>query len=59
MSLDPGARLGPYEVLAPIRAGGMGEIADRHWDRLLLQVGPAHGRRQREEERQEAPLLRL
>jgi serine/threonine protein kinase len=26
MSLAPGARLGPYEILAPIGAGGMGEV---------------------------------
>lgn len=26
VSLDPGTRIGPYEVIAPIGAGGMGEI---------------------------------
>src|SRR6266700_3456586 len=26
MPLSPGARLGPYEILAPIGAGGMGEV---------------------------------
>ncbi len=26
MTLGPGVRLGPYEVLAPIGAGGMGEV---------------------------------
>jgi serine/threonine protein kinase len=26
MSLDPGTRLGPYEVLAPLGAGGKGEV---------------------------------
>ncbi len=26
MSLAPGARLGPYEVLSAIGAGGMGEV---------------------------------
>jgi len=26
MSLSPGARLGPYEILSAIGAGGMGEI---------------------------------
>lgn len=25
MSLTPGTRLGPYEIIAPIGAGGMGE----------------------------------
>jgi len=26
MALAPGARLGPYEITAPIGAGGMGEV---------------------------------
>ena len=26
LSLQPGTRLGPYEVVAPIAAGGMGEV---------------------------------
>lgn len=26
MSLTPGARLGPYEIVAPIGAGGIGEV---------------------------------
>jgi serine/threonine protein kinase len=26
MSLAPGTRLGPYEIVAPIGAGGMGEV---------------------------------
>ena len=26
MLLSPGARLGPYEIIAPIGAGGMGEV---------------------------------
>ncbi len=26
MSLSPGARLGPYQVISPLGAGGMGEV---------------------------------
>jgi len=26
MPLSPGAKLGPYEIIAPIGAGGMGEV---------------------------------
>ncbi len=26
MSLDAGTRMGPYEVIAPLGAGGLGEV---------------------------------
>src|SRR5271170_4212250 len=38
MSLAPGARLGPYEILAPIGAGGMGEVYRAHDSRLDRDV---------------------
>ncbi|MGA7991090.1 MAG: protein kinase [Thermoanaerobaculia bacterium] len=44
MTLSPGSRLGPYEVLAPIGAGGMGEVyraKDARVDRAVaLKVLP-------------------
>ena len=38
MALSPGTRLGPYEILAPIGAGGMGEVykaKDTRLDRIV------------------------
>ena len=38
MSLDPGVRLGPYEILASIGAGGMGEVYRARDTRLERDV---------------------
>jgi serine/threonine protein kinase len=38
MSLTPGVRLGPYEILAPIGAGGMGEVYRARDTRLNRDV---------------------
>ena len=38
MSLDAGYRLGPYEILAPIGAGGMGEVYRARDPRLNREV---------------------
>src|SRR5712692_4604482 len=46
MTLIAGTKLGPYEVLAPIGAGGMGEVykaRDTRLDRIVaVKVLPAH-----------------
>ncbi len=38
MPLGPGAKLGPYEVLAPLGAGGMGEVYRARDPRLGREV---------------------
>jgi len=38
MPLNPGTRLGPYEVFSPIGAGGMGEVYRAHDTRLGRDV---------------------
>src|SRR6266496_1486375 len=38
MSLSPGARLGPYEILSPLGAGGMGEVYRARDPRLSREV---------------------
>src|SRR6202047_1262529 len=46
MAILPGRRLGPYEVLSPIGAGGMGEVykaRDTRLDRIVaIKVLPTH-----------------
>jgi eukaryotic-like serine/threonine-protein kinase len=38
MTLNPGFRLGPYEVLSPLGAGGMGEVYKARDTRLARHV---------------------
>ena len=46
MQIAPGTRLGPYEIVAPIGAGGMGEVfraRDTRLDRsVAVKILPAH-----------------
>ena len=46
MALDPGTRLGPYEVIAALGAGGMGEVYQARDTRLeravAVKVLPSH-----------------
>jgi serine/threonine protein kinase len=36
--MEPGARLGPYEIVAPLGAGGMGEVYRARDTRLGREV---------------------
>jgi eukaryotic-like serine/threonine-protein kinase len=38
VTLTPGTKLGPYEIFAPLGAGGMGEVYRAHDTRLGREV---------------------
>jgi len=64
MTLTPGTRLGPYEIIAPIGAGGMGEVYRARDTKLNREVaikvllgGVAHDGERRERFEREAQVL--
>ena len=61
MPLSPGDKLGPYEILAPLGAGGMGQVwkaRDTRLDRTVAikRLNAAHSARFRQEARAIAAL---
>ena len=64
MALKPGDRLGPYEILESIGAGGMGEVLKARDKRLgriaaIEEVKEPHSERFRQEARSIAELNHL
>jgi serine/threonine protein kinase len=57
MPLSPGDKLGPYEILSPIGAGGMGEVYRAHDTRLGRDVAIKLSKEQFRSASSEKPAL--
>jgi hypothetical protein len=65
VTLQPGTRLGPYEIISPLGAGGMGEVYPGHgWEmapdgRVLISTGQTEAETRAWEEKTLSDRIRI